>query len=162
MASDGAYWIRELRRRSGLTQAELGARAGMAQSAISDYERGRKEPSLSTLDRLATAVGLRLSVGHSEDPSLLGTLHRRRREILAVCDRHGASNPRVFGSVAKGTSGSDSDIDLLVDLAAGRTLFDIAALHDDLVELLGRDVDILTPGALHGRLASVATEAVLL
>lgn len=48
-----------------------------------------------------------------------------------------------FGSTAKGTARPDSDIDFLVDLGSGRTLFDVAALHDDLESL--RDVDVLTP-----------------
>ncbi len=65
-----------------------------------------------------------------------------------------------FGSVAKGESRVDSDIDLLVDLEPGRTLFDVAALHDELVELLGYAVDVLTSGAVRGRLAHVADEAV--
>lgn len=66
----------------------------------------------------------------------------------------------MFGSVARGEARPDSDIDLLVDIEPGRTLFDIAALHDELVALLGHEVDVLTSGAVKGRLAHVADEAV--
>lgn len=78
---------------------------------------------------------------------------------MEICRRHGASNPRVFGSVLTGLADDDSDIDLLVDLEAGRTLFDVAALHDDLVELLHREVDVVTAGAVRGRLAHLAFDA---
>jgi len=50
--------VRQLRERAGVTQAELAKRSGVAQPAISDYERGRKRPTLSTLQRLAAAVDL--------------------------------------------------------------------------------------------------------
>jgi predicted nucleotidyltransferase len=66
----------------------------------------------------------------------------------------------VFGSVATGQTHANSDIDLLVDLEPGRTLFDVAALHDELVELLGYEVDVLTSGAVRGTLSRVADEAV--
>jgi predicted nucleotidyltransferase len=49
-----------------------------------------------------------------------------------------------------------------VTLDAGRTYFDVAALHDDLADLLGRSVDVLTDGAIHGRLAHIADEAIAL
>ncbi len=66
----------------------------------------------------------------------------------------------MFGSVASGKARADSDIDLLVDLEPGRTLFDVAALHDELVELLGHEVDVLTSGAVRGTLSRVADNAV--
>jgi len=62
--------------------------------------------------------------------------------------RHGARNIRVFGSVARGDDRSDSDVDLLVDVEPGRTLLDVTALEQDLQELLGRRVDVLTEAGL--------------
>ena len=62
--------------------------------------------------------------------------------------RHGARNIRVFGSVARGDDHSDSDLDLLVDVEPGRTLLDVIAFEQDLQELLGRRVDVLTEGGL--------------
>lgn len=162
--ADPAALVRSLRSNAGLSQHELAVRAGMAQSAISNYESGRKVPSLTTLARLAEAVGVALDVSFAPvrypRKVTLASLRRRRRAIEAACMRHGATRPRVFGSVARGESGGDSDIDLLVDLEPGRTLFDVAALHDELVELLGHDVDVLTSGAVRGRLAHIADEAV--
>ena len=78
----------------------------------------------------------------------LDSLVHRRQEILEAAARHGARNVRVFGSVARGDDRPDSDIDLLVDVEDGRTLLDVIALEQDLQELLGRRVDVLTAGGL--------------
>lgn len=91
----------------------------------------------------------------------LAELRERRDEILAIARRHGASNVRVFGSVARDEARADSDIDLLVDLESGRSLMDLAELHLALEELLGRSVDVGT--MVKPRLRDrVETEAVIL
>jgi uncharacterized protein len=51
-------------------------------------------------------------------------LRSKRQEILAIAARHGARNIRVFGSVARGDAGSDSDIDILVEMESGTSLMD--------------------------------------
>ena len=79
----------------------------------------------------------------SEVPSL-ESLRKVRSEILAVVARHGASNVRIYGSVARDEAGPDSDIDLLVDMEDGRSLMDLAGLHLDLEDLLGFQVEIGT------------------
>jgi uncharacterized protein len=63
--------LREARRRAGLSQADLAARAGTSQATISAYESGRKEPSVSTLSRLLAATGSQLTVttGVAREPS---------------------------------------------------------------------------------------------
>lgn len=71
-------------------------------------------------------------------------LRERREEILAAAARHGASNLRVYGSVARGEARSASDIDVLVDVDKGRSLLDLAALHLELEDLLGFPVEIGT------------------
>jgi uncharacterized protein len=78
----------------------------------------------------------------------LESLAHFRREILDLAARHGARNIRVFGSVARGDDGPDSDVDLLVDVEPGRTLLNVIAFEQDLQELLGRRVDVLTEGGL--------------
>jgi uncharacterized protein len=68
---------------------------------------------------------------------------------------------RVFGSVARGTDGPDSDIDLLVDLPAGTSLFTLARLENDLADLLGTKVDVVPAGNLREHLVDRAlSEAV--
>lgn len=76
----------------------------------------------------------------------------KREEILRVAAQHGAYNIRVFGSVARGEAGDESDIDLLVDLEPGRSGLDQAGLILDLEELLERRVEVVTEAGLYGLL----------
>lgn len=67
---------------------------------------------------------------------------------VAVCSaarRYRVSNPRVFGSVLHGNDREGSDLDLLVDPLPGTTLFDLGGLQDELEQLMGLRVDVLTP-----------------
>ena len=59
-------------------------------------------------------------------------LQEKREDILRIATKRGASNVRVFGSGARGEADSKSDIDLLVDLEPGRSLFDLGELLMDL------------------------------
>lgn len=71
-----------------------------------------------------------------------------REDIRRIASAHGAGNVRVFGSTARGEQGAASDLDLLVDMAEGRSLFDLIALSNDLEESLGVEVDVLTEASL--------------
>ena len=76
-------------------------------------------------------------------------LKAKRTDILRLADRHGATDVRIFGSVARGEAGSDSDVDFLVKMAPERSLLDHVALWQDLEDLLGRKVDLVSEKALH-------------
>ena len=78
-------------------------------------------------------------------------LHIHREEVLEILGRYPMiSNVRIVGSVARGEDTEDSDIDFLVDTAPGTSLFDLGGLHEDLVDLLGVPVDIISSkGRLH-------------
>jgi len=78
----------------------------------------------------------------------LDELREKRETILRLVNEHGASNVRVFGSVVRGESGPDSDIDLLVD-GLENTAWGGGGLLMDLQELLGQRVDLVSPGDLH-------------
>ncbi len=84
--------------------------------------------------------------------SLPAFLESKRDEVLRVAARHGASNVRIFGSLARGDGTPESDVDVLVDLQKGRSLFDLGALLEDLKRLLGRDVDVVTEKGLRSRI----------
>jgi len=66
--------------------------------------------------------------------------------------KRGVLRAGVFGSVARGEQTAGSDVDFLVELEKGRTLLDLSGLRLDLADLLGCDVDVVTPNALHPRL----------
>jgi len=76
-------------------------------------------------------------------------LQDHREEILRIAARHGARHVRVFGSVARGDAGPDSDIDLLVDMGPSRTPFFPGGLIAELEDLLGRTVEVATEKGLH-------------
>ncbi len=80
----------------------------------------------------------------------------KRDEILRLAAAHGARNVRVFGSLARGEQRAESDIDLLVDLEADRSLMDLGGLLVDLEKLLGGRVDVATEQMLKPRVRSRA------
>ncbi|MGH2588489.1 MAG: nucleotidyltransferase family protein [Dehalococcoidia bacterium] len=80
---------------------------------------------------------------------IYGLLRERRAAILQIAAAHGAHNVRVFGSVARGEAGPDSDIDLLVEVGPEHSSWFPAGLIIDLGQMLGRKVDVLTEGGLH-------------
>jgi predicted nucleotidyltransferase len=85
----------------------------------------------------------------------------RKEQILALAAKYGASDVRVFGSVARGTADEKSDVDFLVNLAPGRSLFDLGGLLYELQKLLGCNVDVITPDGLRPRIRErVLKEAV--
>ena len=83
---------------------------------------------------------------------LLELVQNKREAILQVAARRGARNVRLFGSVARGEAGPDSDLDFLVDLEPGRSLLDLGGLLMDLQRLLGRKVDVVTEAGLRPRI----------
>jgi predicted nucleotidyltransferase len=88
-------------------------------------------------------------------------LEEKREDILRIAKRYGARNLRIFGSVARGDAGPESDVDFLVELEPGRTLFDLGGLLYELRELLGIPVDVVTEKGLRDHVRpSVLKEAV--
>ena len=152
-ATAGAL-LRQTRKRAGLFQVELAARAGVTQSVISAYESGQRQPSLPALARQVHAADFELTLGLRRQPGRLRRLsgpvgrrvRRHREDLIAAAAAHGVSNLRVFGSVARGEDRPDSDVDLLADLPPGLSLFGLSRLEADLEGILGTRVD-LSPAA---------------
>ena len=86
---------------------------------------------------------------------------KRREEIIAIAKRNGATDVRIFGSVARGDTTDTSDLDLVVRFEPGRSLMDHGMLIEELQDLLGVKVDVVSEGALRDRFAiRVLKEAV--
>jgi predicted nucleotidyltransferase len=78
----------------------------------------------------------------------LDAIRKQKQGILKIARSYGAEDVRVFGSVVRGTMTSDSDVDFLVRLTPGRTVLDIVAIKQDIEELLGCKVDVVTEASL--------------
>jgi uncharacterized protein len=143
--------LRRARVGAGLSQAELAVRAGVAQSVISAYESGRRQPAVPTLARLIDATGHDLVVDIQWQPPQLSRLsgpvgqlvRHKRHELIAAAAAHDVRNLRVFGSVARGEDRAGSDVDLLVDLPPGMGLIGLGRVRADLEAILGAKVDLV-------------------
>jgi hypothetical protein len=90
-------------------------------------------------------------------------LEPRRNEILDLARKYGAKNLRIFGSAVRGGAGPASDVDLLAELEKGRNLLDLVGFWQDLEELLGCHLDVITDGGISSCLRErIYAEAVLL
>ena len=72
----------------------------------------------------------------------------KREQILGIAASHGAVNIRLFGSRARGDARPDSDLDVLVTLSPGHSLLDLVAIKQDLEDLLGCTVDVVTEASI--------------
>ncbi len=93
--------------------------------------------------------------------SISNTIKSKREAILDIARKYGATKLRVFGSMARGEESPESDLDLIVEMERGSSLLDIIAIKQDIEELLGRKVDIVTEASISPYIRSaVLREAV--
>lgn len=168
--SSGAV-LRGARRRAGLTQQQLAARAGVTQSVISAYESGHRQPALTTLAALVEASGFDLEMRLRRRPGRLHRLTgpigcrvcRHRRELTSAAAAYGISQLQVFGSVARGEERPDSDVDLLADIPAGLGLVALGRVTAELERLLAARVDLVPAAGLKPDVAErIACDLVML
>lgn len=170
MITEPGSVLRDARRKARLSQTDVARRSGVAQSVISAYESGRREPGVHMLARLVEATGHELvldvvpapgqTLGLPDSP-LGRRLRRRRKAIIEAAAHRRAHNVRVFGSVARGEDTATSDVDLLVDLDKGVGLLDLIGLQRELSELLGVGVDVVPADTLKSRIRTrVLAEAI--
>lgn len=94
---------------------------------------------------------------------LCDVLKEKRDLILNIGNKHGIGNVRVFGSVAKSEDGPKSDLDLLVEIDKGRSLFDLIHFKHEVEDILGVKVDVFTENSIHWSIKQdVLAEAVKL
>jgi predicted nucleotidyltransferase len=91
----------------------------------------------------------------------LELLYKHKEQIVACASGNGIRNVRIFGSVAKGLDHSESDVDFLVQIEDGRTLFDLIRFKQSVEELLGRKVDVVSDQAVHHTLKQYILDEVV-
>ncbi len=141
--------VLEIRKGAGLTQKELAELSGVAQPNIAAYERGVRRPSPRMLARLISAA--------SPKPSTV--LSRHKVAVAEIARKYHAVDVKVFGSIARGEDRPGSDVDLLVTFAPEASLYDQVELAQEIEELLGVRVDVVSAGGLRERHDSIRREA---
>jgi predicted nucleotidyltransferase/predicted XRE-type DNA-binding protein len=128
--------------------ARLGRREGLTQREIADA-LGRSQPEVSRLLRFhaTSELGRRLVRG--------------RGDVIAILARYGAHRPRVFGSVARGSDGPSSDVDLLVDVRGDVSLFDLARAEAEISDLLGARVDVVPDRSVRASVSAAAVDDIV-
>lgn len=157
-----------------LSQEQLARRAGVSRLTVADFERGVRRPipaTLTALRRTLEAAGIEFPPGGVALRARLGEARlsaagdQRLAGVLHVLQAHagrlrqlGLRHLSLFGSTARGEAGSDSDVDLLVELDRRRRLdvFDYAAIAGELQKLLPMPVDIARRDRLKRHVAEAA------
>lgn len=125
-----------------MSQSQLARAAGVAQPNLSAYENERRDPSDAVLQRIRRALrgDVRERIRHHRD------------DIHRLAAAHHATDPRIFGSVARGDDHDASDLDLLVDFTPEASLLDEIGLRLALADLLRTEVDVVAADTLHGEM----------
>jgi predicted nucleotidyltransferase len=165
MKSEARSWMS-----SGALSREL-AKVGVHLSAptLQRYAREGRLPARKTpgghyrfdLGEVVNTLEARTVTPPSASP-IEDLLARHREEVRAAVARHHGVSVHVFGSVARGEAGPESDVDLLVDFAPESSLFDLLRLTDELEQILGRPVDVVAEGGLKPRDEHIRREAIAL
>lgn len=128
--------IRGLRERHGLTQQQVAYVSGLQQPALSAMENG-KRGSAAAFERVRRAILATVQPSAVLDEPV-------RAAVRAVLSRHGATNVRVFGSVARGQDGPGSDLDLLAEFPTTFDLFDLMDVEAAVEAIVGVPVDVVS------------------
>lgn len=141
--------VRDARNRAGLTQMELAVRAGVTQSVVSTYENGRREPSLTMLQRLLGAAGYAASLDLEPVVAVVSVrerVERARREIVRGCSSLGGTSIRLVGHHAR-TGTDERPVEFVVELTAGAGLFALLRMQDLFEGLIATSVTVTSVDA---------------
>ncbi len=111
------------------------------------------------LERLVRAAGFELQISIDAPSRLADSVRAHRAEIIAALEALGATNIRLFGSVARGDDGPGSDVDLLVDIGPDVGLFALGRMETAAAEILGIPVDVVPSDGLKPALEHIISEA---
>lgn len=142
--------VREARTDASLTQAELAGMTGMSQSTLAQIEAGKRAVSAELLEKILRAADYRPSI----------PLSRYAPSISRYATEQGLESLRVFGSVAQGTDGFESDIDLIGTPTRELSLFELADIASFTSELTGFPTEVHADTHVPEDLRNIIDEAV--
>ncbi|MDR0626108.1 MAG: helix-turn-helix domain-containing protein [Bifidobacteriaceae bacterium] len=142
--------VRVRRNAAGLSQRQLASLTGVRQPYIAQIEAGQRIPAGSTRQAIGRVLDLR--------PAAL--LRLLADDVERTVAKSGASNPRVFGSVARGSDQPGSDIDLVVSFPPAASIIEVLALEEELSALLTVPVDVVADSGAGPAMERVLAEAV--
>lgn len=123
----------------GISQAELARRVGTSRSALARIEKGTTDCRISTLQRIALALGGKVDLSYKR-------VSLRKQQLAELCRRRHINKLSLFGSVLRSDFSPDSDIDILVEFEPGHVpglaFFEI---EQELSDIFRRKVDLNTP-----------------
>ena len=149
---DAPSLVRAARQDASLTQAELAGMTGMSQSTLAQIEPGKRAVSSELLERILRTADYRPSV----------PLARYASSITTYAQERGLGTLRVFGSVARGTDGFESDIDLIGTPTRELSLFELADIASFTSELTGFPTEVHVDTHVPEALRTAVDEAVAL
>lgn len=158
--------VREARKARQLSQIELANIVGLNQKTISAIENGATGTELGTIIRVFKALNLRMDVGllgreetiySTEDgkmrafkiygpdrDSILESLSKVKSKLKEI----GVSELVLFGSVARGTAGANSDVDIMVDLSVPQSIKNTGKVEDVLEDAIPFKIDFVLKGSM--------------
>ena len=142
--------VRDARTDASLTQAELAGMTGMSQSTLAQIEAGKRAVSTELLEKILRAADYRPSV----------PLARNASSISRYAMKRGLDSLRVFGSIAQGTDGFESDIDLIGTPTRELSLFELADIASYTSELTGFPTEVHADTQVPEALRNIIDEAV--
>ena len=171
---DRRYHVREIARMTGTEAGTLYrelrtlADAGLLlRQSVGNQRLYQANPECPVFDELASILktlrGLKNNQVKDERHEMDALVETNRQQILKLARDNGVRNVRVFGSMARNDAGPDSDLDLLVELEAGKSGLALGGFLADVTELVQRKVEVVTEKSLHPRLREkVLHEAITL
>jgi hypothetical protein len=153
--------VRAARKARGWSTRAAAARLGVSVRFLNELERGKATARLDKVIQALSGLGLEIKVAPRQPAGLRGQVLSKLSLMRSIAAAHGVREMWLFGSAARGRATSESDLDFLVEMEAGRSLVDLVGVKQDLEALFGRPVDAFTRASLKPAVLATARRDML-